>query len=49
MMLVVVPAMMFGMPQALGAGMTISKDGKSIVFVDAHNGWTWTYTPTGVR
>lgn len=49
-MLVVVPAMMFGMPQALGEGMSISKDGKSIVYADReHSGWTWTYTPTGIR
>ena len=40
----------FGMPAALGEGMSISKDGKSIVVVDKENpGWTWTYTPTGLR
>jgi hypothetical protein len=44
----VLPAMMFGMPQALGENTTISKDGKSFVFA-GRNGWTWTYTPTGVR
>jgi len=27
----------------------ISKDGKSLVSVDKPNGWTWTYTPTGLR
>jgi hypothetical protein len=49
MQLQVFPTMFFGMPQAMGADMSISKDGKSIVFVDQPNGWTWTFTPTPVN
>ena len=50
MMLVVQTTVLFGMPAARGEGMSISKDGKSIVVVDQENhGWTWTYTPTGLR
>ena len=50
MALVVLPTVIFGMPAARGEGMSISKDGKSIVAVDKENpGWTWTYTPTGLR
>ena len=50
MTLVVLPTVIFGMPAARGEGMSISKDGKSIVAVDNENpGWTWTYTPTGLR
>lgn len=50
MMLVVQTTVVFGMPAARGEGMSISKDGKSIVVVDQENhGWTWTYTPTGLR
>lgn len=48
--LVVQTTVAFGMPAALGEGMSISKDGKSIVVVDRENpGWTWTLTPTGLR
>jgi hypothetical protein len=48
--LVVQTTMAFGMRGARGAGTSISKDGKSIVVVDQENpGWTWTYTPTGLR
>lgn len=49
MSLVVLPTVFFGMPAAAGAGISISKDGKSLVAVDKENGWTWTYTPTGVK
>lgn len=50
MALVVLPTVFFGMPAAAGEGISISKDGKSIVAVDKENpGWTWTYTPTGLR
>lgn len=50
MMLVVLPTVIFGMPAARGEGVSLSKDGKSIVAVDKENpGWTWTYTPTGLR
>lgn len=50
MLLVVLPTVIFGMPAARGEGVAISKDGKSIVAVDKENpGWTWTYTPTGLR
>jgi hypothetical protein len=50
MLLVVLPTVIFGMPAARGEGVSISKDGKSIVAVDKENpGWTWTYTPTGLR
>lgn len=45
----VFPAMFLGMPQAMGPDMSVSKDAKSIVFVDQQNGWTWTYTPTPVK
>ena len=42
--------LLFGMPAARGDGVSISRDGKSIVAVDKENpGWTWTYTPTGLR
>jgi hypothetical protein len=48
MMLPVQPTVAFGMPAAMG--VAISKDGKSIVYVDRENaGWTWTFTPTGLR
>jgi hypothetical protein len=49
MMLAVLPTIIFGMPAARGEGVSISKDGKSFVFVDTPNGWTWRYTPTGLR
>ncbi|HET6948324.1 MAG TPA: hypothetical protein VFJ45_10995 [bacterium] len=50
MMLVVPPTVYFGMPSAaLGAGTSISEDGKSIILVDEANGWTWTFTPTPVN
>lgn len=45
----VIPTVFFGMPQAMSAEMSISKDAKSIVFVDQPNGWTWTFTPTPVK
>lgn len=48
-MLQVLPAMMLGMPQALGEGMSVSKDVKSLIYEDKNSGWTWTYTFTGVR
>ncbi len=49
LMLVVLPTVFFGMPAAGGEDVSISKDGKSLVSVDKSNGWTWTYTPTGLR
>src|SRR5262245_122869 len=49
MSLVVLPTVLFGMPFAAGEGVSISKDGKSFVAVDKQNGWTWTYTPTGLK
>jgi hypothetical protein len=49
MSLVVLPTVLFGMPGAAGEGVSISKDGKSLVAVDKENGWTWTYTPTGLK
>jgi hypothetical protein len=49
MSLVVLPTVFFGMPAAAGPGISFSKDGKSLVAVDKENGWTWTYTPTGVK
>jgi len=49
-MLVVQTTMAFGMRGARGEGVSISKDGKAIVVMDQENpGWTWTYTPTGLR
>ena len=48
--LVVQTTVVFGMAAARGEGVSISKDGKSIVAVDKENpGWTWTYTPTGLK
>jgi len=48
--LVVQTTVVFGMAAARGEGMSISKDGKSIIVVDQENpGWTWTYTPTGLK
>lgn len=49
MSLVVLPTVFFGMPAAAGPGISFSKDGKSLIAVDKENGWTWTYTPTGVK
>jgi len=48
-MLLVLPTLYFAMPSAAGPGVSISGDGKSIVFVEQGTGWTWTYTPTPVR
>lgn len=48
-MMLVLPTMYFGMPSAAGPGVSISGDGRSIVFVEQGTGWTWTYTPTPVR
>ncbi len=48
-MMLVLPTMYFGIPSAAGPGVSISGDGKSIVFVEQGTGWTWTYTPTPVQ
>lgn len=45
--LVVPGIMILAMPPQPGANLSVSADGKSMVFTD--KGWIWTYTPTPVR
>jgi hypothetical protein len=39
--------MILAMPPQPGGNVSVSADGKSMIFVD--KGWTWTYTPTPAR
>lgn len=49
MMVGVATTLWYAMPSAGGEFVSVSKDGKSIIVVDAATGWTWTYTATPVR
>src|SRR5215210_3915552 len=48
MMLPIPSTLVFAMPAALGEGMVLSADKKSIVVTNP-DGWTWTFTPTIVK
>jgi len=49
MMVGVASTLWYAIPSAGGESVSVTKDGKSIVVVDAATGWTWTYTATPVR
>ncbi len=36
--------MYFGMPEAAGSGLSVGKDGKTMILVDEPNGWKYKYT-----